>query len=166
MAHTNPCTPSKVDISEFRPLWAACTAHRGREQRSGQELVCAHWAKPGGTTESQMHQPDARPWCPGSSLTHSRGSRNPGLAIPRSARVEMVGCRACEPESGGGACAVTRRAAEPSSLECAPARLGLRARGAGHVGAEPAQWRRPLSTSRAYSADLHKMLGRRRPGPW
>lgn len=113
-----------------------------------------------------MHQPAVRPWRPGGSLAHSEGSRRPGLATPSSSRVEVVGCRACEPESGGGACAVTRRAAEPSSLECAPARLGLRARGAGHVGAEPAQWRRPLSTSRAYSADLHKMLGRRRPGPW
>lgn len=84
-AHTNPCSLSKCTSREFRPLWAARNAHRGRERQSqAAKRICAHWAKPGGTTESQIHPPVARPW-------RTRGSGRLRLATPSTAEVEVVG---------------------------------------------------------------------------
>lgn len=63
---------------------------------------------------------------------------------------------ASQAESGGGTCGVTRRCGAQIPEMCSSS---AQARGAGYVCAEPAQWRRPLPTSRVRCSDLHKTLG-------
>lgn len=83
--------PTKMYSSVFCPLWAARTAHPGKEQRSqAARRVCAHWAKPDGTTDSQVHPP-----------TYALGAKGVACALSWPLQVR--------PGEGGGAGPTSQR---------------------------------------------------------